>query len=589
MNIFSFVKSRLSILDVVNEYTQLKKAGLYWKSPCPFHSEKDASFTVSPHKEIFYCFGCHLGGDVISFVEKIEGCSPIEAVKFLIDRYNIEVPETIEWEKAENKIEEKNLYFKMCREVAIWAHQELLRSREALHYLISRGINKSSIESYTLGYFPGGKRGINSLLSAIKKNNIMPNDLIESHIIAENKGYIYSPFEERVLFPIRDHLGRYSGFGGRIFKEHDERAKYYNSHENNYFQKGKLIFGLDLAKRSIQKKGEVFLVEGYTDCIAMYQAGFCNVVSTLGTACTADHLAILARYADILSVLYDGDAAGKKAIFRLVEFSWQVSLELKVLLLPEGEDPASFLHSGGKIDDCLKSSKNIFEFFLAALGSGFKSKPLGEKVASIRKILSVIASIDDTLKRTVLLQQASTLFSVPFETLSDELQRGFLSAPARSENTSSSAKVSKGEMPYSGKTAISMLEKKIFFAIMGNIQIFNSGDDILIDCFSEPLRSILKILQKAKTEDPAIDFVYFFDQLNKDYQRIISGIMLECDQEFNAEKFGHLLDQFKRKNWKLLVREIKSKIDSEQEMSESKKQLLQDFLKLKKSIFKNNI
>jgi len=588
MNIFSFVKSRVSILDVVNEYTQLKKAGLYWKSPCPFHSEKDASFTVSPHKEIFYCFGCHAGGDVISFIEKIEGCSPLEAVKFLIDRYNIEVPESIEWEKSEIKIEEKNLYFNLCDEVAQWAHQELLRSREALAYLKSRGTDKESIDDYGLGYFPGGQRGVNSLLKAVKKKNIMPHDLMDVHIITEGKGYMYSPFEERIMFPIRDHLGRCCGFGGRIFKEHDERAKYYNSRENSYFQKGKIIFGLNLAKNSIQKKDEALLVEGYTDCISMRQVGYHNVVSTLGTACTVDHLTLLARYCDSLGILYDGDAAGQQAILRLVELSWGVNLELRVISLPEGEDPASFLMDGGDIKNLIEGSKNVFEFFLESMGQGFQSKPLGEKVVCVRKVLGAVAHLDDGLKRAVLLQQAAVVFGIPFQVLESELAKIVNRAPLERDSLKTVAKSEAVKADLNNQNT-SMLEKKIFFAIMSNIQIFNSQDEVLIGYFSEPLRSILKILQQTKIENPSIDFVHFFDQLDKDYQRLVSGIMLECDQEIDDKKYEHLLDQFKRKHWKLLVRALKTKIDSDQTISDSKEQLLNDFLALKKNIFKDRI
>ncbi len=584
MNIFNYIKAHISILDVVKEYAQLKKAGLYWKAPCPFHNEKDASFTVSPHREIFYCFGCHAGGDVISFIEKVEGATPLEAAKFLVDRYNIDIPENIELAKIEGNSEEKKIYFNLCQEVSSWAHQELLRSHEALEYLSARKINKKSIENFNLGYFPGGQQGVRRLLNAVKKKNIMPHDLMDAHIINEGKGYMYSAFEERIMFPICDHLGRHCGFGGRIFKINDERAKYYNTRENAYFQKGKIIFGLDRAKNFIQKKGEVLLVEGYTDCIAMHQHGYCNAVSTLGTACTLDHLNFLARYADSLVILYDGDSAGQNAFLRLVEFSWQASLDLKVVTLPKGEDPASFLASRKELGLYIDHAHDIFHFFVDSLESTFKDKSLSEKVVSVRKLLSIIANIDDKIKRSILLQQASSALNISLQTLEEELKNIKGSRSKGNTIVNQNGTGSESVLP-----RISMLEKKVFFAIMSNIQIFNSDDDGLVSYFSEPFRSVLKLLQQAKTENAAIDFVQFFDHLDKEHQKLISGIMLESEHEIDAKRLEELLDQFKRKHWKLLVRTLKEKIDSADPVSEDKKQLLHDFLELKKSIFKDRM
>jgi len=584
MNIFSFIKSRILIQDVVSEYTSLKKAGLYWKASCPFHSEKDASFTVSPHKEIFYCFGCHAGGDVISFIEKMEQCSPLEAARFLVDRYNIEVPEDIEWDRSgATSFEEKEHYFKLCSSVADWAHQALLKSREALKYLVDRGITKNSITTYNLGYFPGTQKGISSLLKFVQKQNILADDLVEVHILTEGKGYLYSPFEERIIFPIKDHLGRFCGFGGRIFKKHDERAKYYNSRENSYFQKGKLIFGLDHARSYIQKTNEVFLVEGYTDCIAMNQKGYQNTISTLGTACTADHLQILSRYCDSLFILYDGDAAGRKAILRLAELCWQVSLELRVVLLPIGQEPASFLAQDGDLKELVNKSRDIFEFFTEVLGKDYQGKTLAEKVESVRKILAMIASISDSLKQTVLLQKAASVLDLPYETLHQELgkirfkSRGSTSVPAKQDVES------KDPLPVK---ELSKLEKKIFFAIISNIQLFNSKNEAyLVGYFSEPLQSILNRLQKAKIDDPEMDFKQFFDTLEKGEQRLVSGILLECEDQVEGKSFEYLVDQFRRKNWKNMVSTIKTQMKSCQDQAGSSDKLLNDFLSLKKKIF----
>src|SRR5579871_5907950 len=342
MNIFSFIKERVAILDVVNEYVTLKRAGGYHKGTCPFHHEKTASFTVSPDKHIFYCFGCHLSGDVISFIARIENCSQKDAAQLLAEKYSLELPHNFSFEATEKETEHKNHYFLICKAVATWCHQQLLKNNVAQAYFQRREFTPEMFAYFDIGYFPSGNVAINDLLYAMKRQSILAQDLLDAAILAEGRTTFYSPFEDRLIFPIKDTLGRYCGFGGRTFKEHDTRPKYYNSRENDYFIKGSLLFNLDKAKKSIQESGKIFLVEGYTDCMAMTQHGIPNTVATLGTACTLEHLKQLARYAEHIFIVYDSDHAGKSAILRLAELSWQVNLEVKVITLPDGEDPASF-------------------------------------------------------------------------------------------------------------------------------------------------------------------------------------------------------------------------------------------------------
>ena len=283
MNLFSYLKSRIAILDVINQYTTIRKTGHYWKGCCPFHSEKTASFMVSPDKNIFYCFGCHAGGDVITFIARAENLSPLQAAQHLVERYSISLPENLESpaKNHDKDIVQKKQYWHLCDLVAQWCHSNLLKSSAGLQYFKQRGISQSTMTNFCLGYFPQGVRAIKSLLEFVQPYNYLAQDLISASILAEGKAQLYSPFEERLMFPIKDHLSRYCGFGGRTFAVADERSKYYNSKENSYFLKGSLIFGFDLAKQSIQKQEAALLVEGYTDCIAMVQHGFTNTVAMI--------------------------------------------------------------------------------------------------------------------------------------------------------------------------------------------------------------------------------------------------------------------------------------------------------------------
>jgi len=428
MNIFNYIKTKVNILEVVGEYTNLKRAGNYWKGHCPIHSEKTASFTVSPGREIFYCFGCHVGGDIITFISKMEGCTPIEAVNHLSEKYQIPIPEKLKNEITHSS-ESKNRYFDLCAMVAQWCHENLLKSPHVTRYLYERGFNKKSIDTFQIGYFPGGLQSIRSLTSYVGKKSMLQDDLIEAKIVAEGKKVLYSPFEDRIIFPIKDQVGRFCGFGGRIFKENDQRAKYYNSHENDYFNKGSLLFGFDIAKNRIKKTERIFLVEGYTDCIAMSQHGFENTVATLGTACSIEHLKTLSRYVQEIYVMYDGDNAGKKAIMRLTELCWQVNLELKVITLKADQDPASFLQNQGNLQKKIDAAKDIFICFIDSVGQGFRSKPLGQKLALARKIIDLIRNLQDPIKVELLMQRASETLGIPTESIKQEFSANKIKKP----------------------------------------------------------------------------------------------------------------------------------------------------------------
>lgn len=586
MNLFNFIKANISILDVVSEYSSLKKAGLYWKGNCPFHNEKTASFTVSPHKEIFYCFGCNMGGDVISFIEKVENCSPIEAANHLVERYKLNPPANLKLTSSgETDSKERNQYYDLCKAVSAWAHSNLLKNPTLIGYLQKRGFSKESITSFSLGYFPAGLAAVKSLIAAMATQKFLPNDLLDANILSEGKTVLYSPFEDRLIFPIKDHLGRFCAFGGRIFKPNDERPKYYNSRENEFFQKGSILFGLDTAKKSIQDSESAFLVEGYTDCIAMVQYGYKNTIATLGTACTPEHLKQLARYAKSLYVLYDADKAGHNAMLRLTELCWQVSLELKVIYLPEKEDPASFLSKGGDLKPLIAKALDIFVFFIDSLGSEFTSKPLGEKIALIRKLVDIVHNIDDPLKREILLQKASKTLDMPLEAMQDELERSF-DRKKPSEQRVEKAQNNELLEAYNPQK----LEKMIFCAIINNMQLLNiNNEKYLLEYLPSPLRDILKKLKYEKDAYAGLDFLQFFDKLNDKEKLYVSSLLLENEEETQPSAFEQLLLQLHKKNWKVIVHDVKKQLDQAKKEGDTQKveKILQDFQTLKQTMVKN--
>jgi DNA primase len=582
MSIFDLVKNRVQILDVIQEYTTLKRTGSsYWKGCCPFHHEKTASFTVSPHKEIFYCFGCHAHGDVISFIARAEQCSQIEAAKHIAERYGIEIPKEEGAALQGSTTQERDHYYTISSTVAQWAHEQLLKNKHAYEYLHKRGITESSITQYLIGYFPGGTAAIKSLVAYAKQKSLLSKDLFDTHIISEGQAAPYSSFEERILFPIRDHLGRICGFGGRILRSDDTRSKYYNTRENEFFSKGSLLFGLDSAKTAIQESETVFLVEGYTDCIAMVQAGFVNTVATLGTACTPHHLKQVSRYAHTMYVIYDSDRAGREAVLRLTTLCWQVNMELKIVTLPSGLDPASFCASGGDMNSLIAVAQDLFVFYINDIGSSFATKPLARKLEGIRGLVEAIAGVDDALKRDLLLQDASQKLTIRFEILKQEVQRIFSGKPVESQKAPAH-----GAEQLSDTTQLQVLEKALVCAILNNTDaLCEQKAHYLGTYLSRPFGDIVRRLFYSKKTVIGDCFRAFFASLNPEQQRYISELTLAQGDAYE-EQFSVLYEQWKRRQWKVIVADMKTKIaqahnENDQERAAA---LLEEFALLKKEM-----
>lgn len=592
-NLFNFIKERVSILTVINEQVSLKKAGFYWKGRCPFHDEKTGSFTVSPHREIFYCFGCHAGGDVITFVSKIENCTQLEAAKNLADRFNIELPQEITFTTSES-VDEKKQYFLICKTIANLLHQRLLKNSTALDYLSQRNINSASINQFMIGYLPGGQAPLKAFLQDLRTHTILAKDLLDVHFLEESKGVFHSSFEKRIIFPIKDHLGRFCGFGGRVFEPGDERSKYYNSRETNYFQKGSLLFGLDLAKKEIHKTKTVFLVEGYTDCIAMVQYGYANTVATLGTACTLEHLKQLSYHAEKLYVLYDGDSAGHNAMLRLAELCWQANIDLYALFLPNKKDPADFLASGGKIEDLITKAQDIITFFFNATGSQFGEQSLQQKLDGMRKCLSIIRNISDPFKQEILLQQASTVFNLPVNSLKQELTRlkikpqsAYLGTNKPENNEGHDQSLAKPE-----KTLIVCpLEKKFMYVILNNLEILNKKEVVhLAHYLPVELKLLLKKLKSIEAPDEKTKFIRFFDELNDEEKALINELLV-MQEEYQIEEFEMLLTQLEKKYWKMITQETKMQLEQAQKMGNANQvnEIVSTFLELKKKLLSRGL
>lgn len=390
------VMNRADIIDVIGQFIRLRKRGANYIANCPFHNEKTPSFSVSPSKGIYKCFGCGRGGNVVTFVQEHEKLTYPEAIRWLADYYNLELIESERSpEQQQKQLAEESL--RIINEfAATYFNDTLLNTSEGqtigLSYFKQRGYRKDIIDKFRLGFCPEG--GEVFAKEAVKKEyNI---ELLEKAGLVKNRnGLYYDVYRGRVIFPIQSMTGRVLGFGARVLKKTERAPKYINTPENELYNKSRVLYGLYQSRQSINKLDECFLVEGYTDVISLHQGGVENVVASSGTSLTEGQLRLIGQLTKNLTILYDGDAAGVKAALRGLDMALSESFNVKLVLLPEGEDPDSFIQENGaeKFHEYVKQNKKDVITFRLEVGMRevgedpvLKSKLVNEMAESISRI-----------------------------------------------------------------------------------------------------------------------------------------------------------------------------------------------------------
>lgn len=405
-NFVEQVRERSDIFSVVSRYVQLTlRGGRYWAC-CPFHGEKTASFTITPDKGLFYCFGCHAGGNVFKFLSMIENISYFDAVKLQAERLGISLPaQKKSPQETQQEREEKIL--RKVNELAKNFYCDCLKStvgEVGRKYLESRGITKAAIESFQLGFAPDSW---DSLTKHLTGQGFTSEQLISAGVVSARKdgSGVYDRMRGRVIIPIADTLGHIVGFGGRIINSEDEKnsPKYLNSPETILFNKRNLLFGLDKAHRAISSKNCAVVVEGYMDAISLFSAGIENVVATLGTAFTAEHAKLILRYTRKVVFCYDSDAAGQKATVRALPIVREAGAEVFVVAVPDGKDPDDFVRKHGKaaFENLIKNAAGLVEYRMDYILKTTEHSTLDGKIDALKKILPVLVDIKDSALRLV--------------------------------------------------------------------------------------------------------------------------------------------------------------------------------------------
>lgn len=413
------ITNRIDIIDVVSEFVKLKKRGANYLGLCPFHNEKTPSFTVSPSKEIYKCFGCGKSGNTITFLMEHEKYSYTEALKWLAQRYNIEIQETEVSDEMRTIQQAAESLHAINNFAQKFFTEQLLRSEEgqthALTYLEERGYDEKIVEQFQLGYNPQGR---NAFATAALQQQFNKEILLKSGLVVERNEELIDNYRRRIIFPIHNTTGKIIGFGARVIgKPVAAGPKYINTPENEVYVKSKILYGAYFARHSIDKQNECLLVEGYTDVISLHQAGIDNVVASGGTSLTADQLRIIKKYTGNLTIIYDGDAAGVKAAMRGLDMALEEGLNVRLVLIPDNEDPDSYVKKVGtsSFQKFIAANKKDFILFqldvlLKEAGSDITKK--NDAVNQIAESISRLNRAEDFTRRQAYIHECAALLKI---------------------------------------------------------------------------------------------------------------------------------------------------------------------------------
>lgn len=426
-NVFEHIKNNVRISDVISSYLPLKSRGSRHTGNCPFHSEKTPSFHVDDEKGMYYCFGCKASGDVIRFICEREKLDPLDACKFIADRYRIDISQMLQsGRKSDHAV------LDVLKDAAMIFSKFLMKDNAAKRYAVSRGIQREAADRFMIGFAPDEWQGLYRILSKKYSASL----LLKSGLIAERNGRYYDRFRNRLMFPIADQLGRVVGFGGRALG--NDPAKYLNSSESDHFKKNELLYGLNLCKEHLSDHKNIIVTEGYMDVVSLSIAGINNAVASLGTALTEQHAQLLKRYTDEVTICYDSDSAGTKAAIRAVDIlSPQIST-VRVCQLGKGMDPDEYIRKFGKEDfsDRIEKAKAGMEFKIDELSHSYDLNDTAAYHRFLKSASAMINRMADPFDRHLYAQYLVNQYHADPEVIRKAISAGKLKKKADYEEVS---------------------------------------------------------------------------------------------------------------------------------------------------------
>ncbi len=416
------VRSANDIVDVISQYVTLKRSGRNYFGLCPFHSEKSPSFSVSPDRQYFHCFGCHKGGDVFTFVSEIERISFKEALEMLAERARIELP-TIENSEYNKNTALKSQMYKINIETATFFHERLYKpfAKIAQDYVKKRKLDNRTLKAFKIGY--SGE--YNDLYKHLKSSGFKDEEIIATGLVYKNdRGEYIDRFRKRLMFPIMNASGKVIAFGGRKLEDNEKIAKYINSNENLVYSKKKNLFALNLAKQS--QKENIILVEGYMDAISLYQRGFDNVVASLGTALTDDQARLLRKYSKQVILSYDSDGAGQEAILRGLTILEKQGCDARVLQMENAKDPDEYVikYGSGRFQMLIDNAISLVEFKIKMAKNKYNLDNANDKINFLKEITQILSSVENNIEREIYIDKISKQYSISKEAIYAEVNKG---------------------------------------------------------------------------------------------------------------------------------------------------------------------
>lgn len=502
------IKDNSDIVDIIGEYVDLKKAGSSYKGLCPFHNEKTPSFTVDKKKQLFHCFGCGAGGDVVSFIMQKEGLSYPESLKYLGEKAGINIIYN------ENPVVNKrrNKLFEVNKEVMMYFYKNLLTNKAPQDYLLNRGLRSNIVNTFMLGY---ALNSWDDLLNFAKNKGIKEEDLLELGLVAKSKkGNYYDKYRNRLIFPIIDTYGRVIGFGGRSIDM--AMPKYLNSPESDVFKKRFNLYGLNNFKK--QNRRDLILVEGYMDVIALNNNGIEIAVASLGTAFTIEQAKLAKRYADSIYICYDSDTAGIKATKRAIEIFREAEIGVNIIELEDGLDPDDYVKKYGRdaFEKKMDEALDEYNYLYTQILKGYSDANENEKFEKLNLFINFLASIKQELTREIFINKVSSLFEIDKQTLK--------TAISKYNNKHRKAKYNREEFQKSNivieekKSSINAHELEILRLIFNQIEDYQKEADYFDNFLKNP--KALSFRDFLINKDPSK-----FDKTDEDYKFILDYVM----------------------------------------------------------------
>ena len=575
--ILNEVRQSNDIVDVISQYVHLKRSGRNFFGLCPFHNEKSPSFSVSPDKQIFHCFGCGVGGNVITFVSQIEGLNFVETVQMLAEKANIQLPTLQNNGDTQREILKDKVY-KVNEFTAEYYHQNLYKpqAKMAQEYVKKRQLTNETLKSFRIGF--SGK--FDELYQELKKQGFQEQEILESGLVNKNeRGQYIDRYRNRLMFPICDARGRVIAFGGRVLD--DSKPKYINSPENVVYSKGRHLFGLNVAKKGDTKK--LLIVEGYMDVISLHQRGITNVVAPLGTALTEQQGWLLRKNSEQIILSFDSDDAGIKAKLRAIDILQNMGCDLRVIQLEGAKDPDEYILKYGnmRFQNVIDKAFSVVEFKVKILKKELDLDNTNDKIKFLNEIAKLISKVDNTMEREVYIEKIAKEYDISKEAIYAEVNK-LTYKNDKSEKILEKAKPIITHKKVETKEVSQAIKRRentiISILLSGDLSIFEiikqniKPEDFQDEINHEIAKKLYEEFEKGNSNINGI-----IDTLEQEQQNQITMIMAEDYEIENLEKaIDDIIQAYKRdklNNRKLEILELLEQTSNNEEKKELEKEL----------------